>query len=541
MAIIKPELANSLQGSIQALSNNILSLNDNILSLSKDIKTTKESGMDDEQDREQMSLFQSIERYLKNISDAADREEDTSSGPGLGTIVSGIAATLGFLYGYLKEYIKAFAIGIKGFVKALDPRNFSKTISNVISKIGSFFKGLATKLGNTKMGKAVTFLVSKVKSFFGMLSKVGKFFGNAFTQIFKTVASVFKFFKNIIGYFSKFASVAGKFATLASRIFLPITVIIGIFNGITKAMERYKEGGFVAGVLGFIEGAINAVIMVPLDIIKSFASWIAEKLGWETISETLDSFSFEDMFSSVIDAILGIGEWFDSIGQWFSNKLDSVKNFFGFKDDEPKEMVSKEEVQVTKTSKEFSGGAAGGAGEWTEDEDGIKTWQSSGKTSKRMAEAQKRAALKREAKRKQQEEAKESMENMVFPDSDVMITKPKKEEEQVKFTKTAKEYSGGAKGGAGYYDEDGIWHSDGTASRISQAAARKSNTADQLNKASQEAELAKTPPPPKSETKINAPTTNYNGATTNQFIKPLPRNNDNSYNSMVKSKFGQYI
>ena len=43
--------------------------------------------------------------------------------------------------------------------------------------------------------------------------------------------------------------------------------------------------------------------MMPLDLLKDGISWIAEKLGFENFSGMLDSFSFKDLFSNMVDKV----------------------------------------------------------------------------------------------------------------------------------------------------------------------------------------------------------------------------------------------
>jgi hypothetical protein len=42
---------------------------------------------------------------------------------------------------------------------------------------------------------------------------------------------------------------------------------------------------------------------MPLDLLKDGISWIAEKLGFENFSGMLDSFSFKDLFSNMVDKV----------------------------------------------------------------------------------------------------------------------------------------------------------------------------------------------------------------------------------------------
>ena len=94
---------------------------------------------------------------------------------------------------------------------------------------------------------------------------------------------------------------------------------------------------FVNGFYGFIEGAINAVIMAPLDMLKDGIGWIAGKLGFKNFENMLAGFSFSGLFSGLIDGIknmiFGIADFFvqlvtDPIGL-FKKIGAAIGNFMG--------------------------------------------------------------------------------------------------------------------------------------------------------------------------------------------------------------------
>ena len=548
MAIIKSELSEGLQLSVKALSDNVLVLNKNIVTLNKTLSGEKsKDSMGAEEAREQKSLFLRIADYLKTLSESSkDKGDSTNTKIGVG--FTGIAIALGLLYGYLKKYVLVFGQGLKAILKALDFKLFNGAVTKAITKITSSVVNFATKIGSvfteSKGFKAVKWLVTKVKAFFGAIMNVAKYIGSFLGKMFGMVGKVFSFFKSITGGFSSFIGIFGKFAALAGRLFYPITIIIGLVEGLFKAFERYKTDGIIGAVLGFFEGVVNGIIMKPLDILKDIASWIAEKLGFEQFSALLDSFSFEEMFSGLIDGILNIGEYFTKALEWVKDKFKSVKDALTFwKSDEPKEMEEKE-VKVTKTSKSYSGGAAGGAGNWYDDGEGGKVWRSD------SAQRKFETLNKKADKQKKKDESKKQMENMVFPDADnatpgmVMVAKPK----EVKATKNSKEYSGGAAGGAGEWSDDGeggkVWRSKGTSARMQESIGRrnlknKPNSADSIDNASSDADLAKNKGSGNKggNAFVNAPQITSNNSTNNNLVKPPPKNPDSSLNSYYRQKY----
>lgn len=525
MAIIKSELSEGLQLSIKALSNNVLALNKNIVTLNKNLsKDSSKDGMDMENAREQKSLFARIANYLKTLSESSSNKGD-SKDTKLGVGFTGIAVALGLLYGYIKKYVAVFGQGLKTVLKALDFKLFNGAVTKAIAKMVSSVANFATKMGKlfteSKGFKAVKWLVTKVKAFFGAIMNVAKYIGNFLGRMFKMVGKVVSFFKTITGGFSSFMGVFSKFAVLASRLFFPITVIIGLVEGLFKAFERYKTDGIIGGVLGFFEGVINGIIMKPLDILKDLASWIAEKLGFEQFAELLDSFSFEEMFSGLIDGILNIGEYFTKALEWVKDKFKSVKDALTFwknDEDEPKEMEPKSTPAVEKKTtiaepkpepevvvaapktqkKKPIDDFKGFEDEYTE----IHENESMSKGEKVRALSKLRTKV-RDAKASSDEAWYESGRDAVT--GDTIYTN--------KYTNESKNVAPGMK----------------TAPK---------NTADQVATASSEAEMAKSSVGSKGNSAIvNAPSTTINSATNNNLVKPAVRNVDPSLNSYYKQKY----
>ena len=78
-----------------------------------------------------------------------------------------------------------------------------------------------------------------------------------------------------------------------------------LFDTIKGAFEGAAEGGIVGAIAGAIKGLFNSLIFGPLDMIKGAISWVLGFFGMDRASAMLDSFSFADLFSSLIDGIAG--------------------------------------------------------------------------------------------------------------------------------------------------------------------------------------------------------------------------------------------
>jgi hypothetical protein len=123
-----------------------------------------------------------------------------------------------------------------------------------------------------------------------------------------------------------FAKIAPFFKTIGTtlgKFFLPITVIMSVFDAVTGFMDGYDQGGILGGIEGAITKVFNGLVSAPLDLLKSAVSWILGKLGFENAEKTLDSFSFKDFFTSIFQGI------FDGIEM----AVDFIKELFTFPED----------------------------------------------------------------------------------------------------------------------------------------------------------------------------------------------------------------
>ena len=78
---------------------------------------------------------------------------------------------------------------------------------------------------------------------------------------------------------------------------------MGIWDTISGAIEGYETGGILGAIKGAIKGLFNSVVGGVADLLKDMVSWVADKLGFKGVSEFLDSFSFTDLFSTLVDNI----------------------------------------------------------------------------------------------------------------------------------------------------------------------------------------------------------------------------------------------
>lgn len=303
----------------------------------------------------------------------------------LGGIVAGLSgAVLGLVYGIVKTVTSPFtqlAKSTKDFFKntrlvqfvktkftsmITTIKNFFKPVTNFFTNISKAFKaGLRgeTRALRGAMGRFVS-LQKGITGFFASIGRMtNKFILQPFNRIRRALGSIGRVmngvtvqtgrvgqfftkigdgFKMVGRLFSGFARTFGAvfraFAVVGRVLAWPITVITGLIGGIkgmfadfTKSREE-GDGllkSVTKGFFGFIKGAVNGIIMMPLDLLKSGIGWIAGKLGFENFENLLSGFSFSGLFSGLVDGVVnGVFGFFDGYIQLWKDAFASAKEGF---------------------------------------------------------------------------------------------------------------------------------------------------------------------------------------------------------------------
>jgi len=240
------------------------------------------------------------------------------------TAFKNIGKTLGGFGGEVK--ISEFKnIGGKFGAKLGQLNNWFKSIINIkdwpkldiVKKVTKPFKDLA--LGFREIGKASGAFgsfgnVKKVKDFTGFFQKIGAFFGSIskFVAGSKVLASI--------------GSIAGTVGRIMGKVFLPITILMGIFDFVTGFMKGKEEGGILEGFKQGITKLFNGLISMPLDFLTKGVAWLLEKMGFDKTAKVLKDFSFAELFTKMIggifDAMKAIIDWAKLL---FSDPVKALK------------------------------------------------------------------------------------------------------------------------------------------------------------------------------------------------------------------------
>ena len=158
--------------------------------------------------------------------------------------------------------------------------------------------------------------------------------GKSVGFITKTLGPIGTAIKNISKVAFKFGRVLGKF-------FVPLAAIIAVFDTVRGAIEGWTntEGNFfmkaIGAWFGAVKGLLNSVIGGLLDLLKDGISWVLGKLGFDKAAAVLDSFSFQEIISKIVDAVKDglfavidfFGNAASKVGSFIGGGFDMVNNF----------------------------------------------------------------------------------------------------------------------------------------------------------------------------------------------------------------------
>lgn len=317
-------------------------------------------------------------------------ENDGGISLGIGGILAGIAgAALGFVSGFVSAFTRPLSLALKKFKVSLKQSGLGKFLTKIsksmVKQVKLLFQPLISTMknirlafanglkGNTQIVRgAMGRMLNPVKGFVGFFGRVGNLLSPIVKDMKRRIKVVRKslgilrsgisstsgFFGNVGSVFSKisggvksagsvmqglgktFKVVFKVFSTIGRVIALPITIITGLFAGIKGMFSDFtksrEEGdgllkSVTKGFFGFIKGAVNGIIMMPLDLLKSGIGWIAGKLGFKNFENLLAGFSFSGLFSGLVDGVVnGVFGFFNGYIQIWKDAFSGAIE--GFKD-----------------------------------------------------------------------------------------------------------------------------------------------------------------------------------------------------------------
>ena len=243
---------------------------------------------------------------------------------GLGILAGLIAAPFAALVAFFTQLgaeVKMLDKFLKGGLSKLFRPiiRFFDAIGDIFGKAGTgrFLKGDTIKIFG-KYADDIAIFIGRIKKIFAPItSGVSKIAGFV-----KTSTAVMDGFAPVI----KFAQGIGKFL---GKIFLPITILMTLFDTVSGAVKGYEDDGWLGAIEGGLTGLINSIIGMPLDLLKSGVAFMLDLFGFDKAAGALKSFSFQTLISEGIGAVFDFGkktfEWF---GKLFTDTVGALKSLW---------------------------------------------------------------------------------------------------------------------------------------------------------------------------------------------------------------------
>ena len=295
-----------------------------------------------EESSEQLKVFTAMKGYLEILAGKAEDDDgpagdEESAFKKLGKFGKVLALVIGSLIGLISAQLKTIALFAKAFTPARlqvqiramfrgltgTVKGFGNTIragfSNLLKPLTGLFKssGGASALGKTP--QSLKTFMKGLTVLFKPFVELGKMLKSTVTSVSKSVgifSRISGFFKSIGSAIARFGSAVGAVAKVASKVFLPLLIIITLFDTIKGALAGFAEGGIIGGIAGAVKGLFNSLIFGPLDMLKGAVAWVLGMFGFDKAAEMLNSFSFASMFSKLID---GIASFVSHIVEFMTN------------------------------------------------------------------------------------------------------------------------------------------------------------------------------------------------------------------------------
>ena len=251
------------------------------------------------------SLVDGLVNGLKSLIPKTDGGLSKLLGLGFGLLLAPFVGFISFL-GQLGRELNFLTKGGAG-----------KFITNIKDVFKNLFTKIIGKLKNSKLGKFITNIVDKLKN-----NKIFKAIGGLFKKVFGGGKGFFSklsgIFKSIVkfatgGPFKAIIKVASNIGRILGKLFLPITILMSVFDFVKGFMQGYEEGGIMEGIKQGIIGVFDGLIGSLLRLLGGALAWLLDILGLENLSAAI-----MPAINGLLDGIVGV----------FGGLWDVVKGIF---------------------------------------------------------------------------------------------------------------------------------------------------------------------------------------------------------------------
>jgi len=273
-------------------------------------------------DKRQTTLLEKIAGGIGDMAKGFLNATKKAGGLGLGVVVGLLAAPIITLV----NFFKSLGAQLK-FLNTLSGGRLAKLFGPFVrffDAIGDIVK----KGGTGKMLKGSTFrmfgrFTRSITNIVGMIKKVVK-----------PIMAAAKASRSFMSGFGRIARFFAGFGRILGRLFLPITIVMTLWDGITGFLDGFKESDGDSMLTKIIDGIgeglgkiVGNLIGFPLNLLRDGVAWIGTKLGF-------DMSGFKDLdFKQIIKDLIAapfnmISKGIDWIVLKFSDPVKSLTDLW---------------------------------------------------------------------------------------------------------------------------------------------------------------------------------------------------------------------
>lgn len=236
-----------------------------------------------------------------------------------------------------KPLVNAFTNISNAFKASMNGvQGLSRTVSGVFRPLNGLEKVFIS------FGKSAKSVSTFITTSFTNISKIFKNVVNAFVEVRNAFSSLSSLTTNVTTSINKIINPIKKtvnymrtimpgifkaFSALGRLFGWPLTIAIGLYEGIKSSLDSFRAGDILGGVMQFLTGAINGAVLSLVDMIKDGVSWITAKIFGKDnpVTTFLDSFDFTEIFTNFME---NATQFIRAIPEKITDMVDGIKEFW---------------------------------------------------------------------------------------------------------------------------------------------------------------------------------------------------------------------
>jgi hypothetical protein len=205
----------------------------------------------------------------------------------------------GFIAGF-REKFDLFTVALG--VAIMYPIRTFKLIFNLMVRVFGFLLETLKSIGKliSKIGPVAKGFVEGITNFFRRM----RIFFLRTLDLRALLKPITSLFSGGSGIFKGLAKVLGGIFRVFGKLFIPLTIVMAVYDGIMGAIEGFKEGGILGGIKGALVGIIDGLIGWLVGIGQWIISNLLELLGFDELAKSVEDFNFKEFVSNFMNLLI---------------------------------------------------------------------------------------------------------------------------------------------------------------------------------------------------------------------------------------------